>query len=205
MASGPNSRNLTVILAIGGVVIALFAAYSLFKGGGGSSPSTLAPSSTQTADSDGPHGGDQTIPSTPSTTSPGQPNLPNGQFDVFATRNPFEPAVEVTPADTGTDTGSTTGGTSTPPDTAAAAGTDTTTTVPASANPSAGTTVAVIDVFQQGASTAAVVQVGSTQYTVVAGQVFATSYKVVSLSGTCGQFMFGDSPFSLCEGEQVIK
>ena len=43
------------------------------------------------------------------------------------------------------------------------------------------------------------------QYTVAAGQVFATSYKVVSLSGTCGQFLYGDSPFSLCEGEQVIK
>jgi hypothetical protein len=199
MASGPNNRNLTIILAIGGVVIALFAAYSLFSGGGGSGPSTLAPPSTQSADA-GPHGGDQTIPS---TTTPGQPNLPNGQFDVFATRNPFEPAVEVTPVQP--DTGSTTGGTSTPPDTTPAAGTDTTTTVPASQNPTAGTTVAVIDVFPQGTTTAAVVQVGSTQYTVVAGQVFATSYKVVSLSGTCGQFMFGDSPFTLCEGQQVIK
>ncbi len=202
MASGPNSRNLTIILAIGGVVIALFAAFSLFSGGGGGSSgsqSTLAPSSSQTAD-DGPHGGDQTVPS---TTTPGQPNLPSGQFDVFATRNPFEPAVEVTPE---SDTGSgTTGGTSTPTDTTPTGSTDTTTTTPASPNPSAGTTVAVIDVFQQGTGTAAVVQVGSTQYTVVAGQVFATSYKVVSLSGTCGQFMFGDSPFSLCEGEQVIK
>jgi hypothetical protein len=48
--------------------------------------------------------------------------------------------------------------------------------------------------------------VGSTVWaTFTAGQTFATSYKVVSLSGTCGQFLFGDSPFSLCEGEQVIK
>ena len=200
MASGPNNRNLTIILAVGGVVIALFAAFSLFSGGGGSGPSTLAPSSTQTAD-DGPHGGDQTIPS---TTTPGQPDLPNGQFDVFATRNPFEPAVEVTPAPA--DTTPATPSDTTPADSTTGAGSDTTdTTVPASANPSTGTTVAVIDVFQQGTTTAAVVQVGSTQYTVVAGQVFATSYKVVSLSGTCGQFMFGDSPFSLCEGEQVIK
>jgi hypothetical protein len=60
-------------------------------------------------------------------------------------------------------------------------------------------------VFDQAGTTLAVVQVGSTQYTVGAGQVFATSYKVVSLSGTCGQFLYGDSPFSLCEGEQVIK
>ena len=203
MASGPNSRNLTIILAIGGVVVALFAAFSLFSGGGGGgtsgSQSTLAPSSSQTAD-DAPHGGDQTVPS---TTTPGQPNLPSGQFDVFATRNPFEPG----------DRGDArerhrfrddrrdldahrhdAGGLPRHDDDHAAC-----------PNPSAGTTVAVIDVFQQGAGTAAVVQVGSTQYTVVAGQEFATSYKVVSLSGTCGQFLFGDSPFTLCEGEQVIK
>ena len=54
-------------------------------------------------------------------------------------------------------------------------------------------------------TTAAACRSGRPQYTVAAGQVFATNYKVVSLSGTCGQFLFGDSPFSLCKGEQVIK
>jgi hypothetical protein len=198
MAAGPNNRNLTVILAVFGVVVALIAAYVLFSGGGGgdNGPSTLVQPSTQNADNT-PHGGDQTGPT---TTAPGQPSLPNGQFDVFATRNPFEPAVEVTPDTTETTTPAA-GGTT--PDTTPA---DTTpTTAAPSQNPSAGTTVAVIDVFQQGGTTVAVVQVGSTQYTVAAGQVFAGSYKVVSLSGTCGQFMFGDSPFSLCEGQQVIK
>ena len=49
------------------------------------------------------------------------------------------------------------------------------------------------------------VQVGSTVYTVGEGDVFATSYRVVSLSSPCGQFLFGDAPFQLCEGEEVIK
>jgi hypothetical protein len=40
---------------------------------------------------------------------------------------------------------------------------------------------------------------------VAAGQTFAGSYKVVSLSGTCGQFLYGDSPFPLCENEQITK
>ncbi len=61
------------------------------------------------------------------------------------------------------------------------------------------------EVFDQNGTTTAVVQVGSQQYTVAAGQQFATSYKVVSISGTCGQFLYGDSPFTLCQGEQVIK
>ncbi len=199
MAAANPNRRLTIMLAAGGVAIALFAAYSLFSGGGSNnSPSTIPPAS-QTADSG--HGGTQ---QTPSTTAPGQPTLPNGQFDVFATRNPFEPAIQVTDTGTPDTSGGTgaTGGTVTPPDTS---GGTTAPTTPASPEPSAGTTVAVIDVFDQAGTTVAVVQVGSTQYTVAAGQVFATSYKVVSLSGTCGQFMFGDSPFSLCKGEQVIK
>jgi hypothetical protein len=49
--------------------------------------------------------------------------------------------------------------------------------------------------------------VGSTVYTVTEGQTFATSYQVVSLDVAegCGEFLFGDAPFSLCVGEQVIK
>ena len=193
MAAGPNNRRLTIVLAVGGVAIALFAAYSLMSGGGDDSPS-LAPPASQTADSA--QTGSQ---ATPSTTTPGEPEIPDGQFDVFATRNPFEPAIEVTdtstvPDPTVPDPGTVPTPDTTPPD-----------TTPVSPEPSAGTTVAVIDVYDEAGATLAVVQVGSTQYTVAPGQVFATSYKVVSLSGTCGQFMYGDSPFSLCEGEQVIK
>jgi hypothetical protein len=191
----PNNKRLAIVLAVGGVAIALFAAYSLLSGGGDDDPA-VAPASTQTADIT--HGG---TPTTPSTTAPGAPEIPSGEFDVFATRNPFEPAIQLT--DTSSDppqTGPTDGGTTPPPEPAPA---DPTT--PASPDPSGGTAVAVIDVYDEAGATLAVVQVGSTQYTVAAGQVFATSYKVVSLSGTCGQFMYGDSPFSLCEGEQVIK
>ncbi len=190
----PNNKRLMIVLAVGGVAIALFAAYSLLSGGGSGNDAAVAPSQSQTADIT--HGGTQT---TPSTTTPGAPQIPSGEFDVFATRNPFEPAIQVTDS---TDTGATT---PTPDTTPPANVTPVEPTTPASPEPSAGTTVAVIDVYEEGGATLAVVQVGSTQYTVAAGQVFATSYKVVSLSGTCGQFMYGDSPFSLCEGEQVIK
>jgi len=189
----PNNKRLTIMLAIGGVAIALFAAFSLLSGGGDDDPA-VAPAATQTADIGG-------TPTTPSTAAPGAPEIPNGEFDVFATRNPFEPAIQVTDtSDDPPETVPTDDGTTPPPDP-----TPVDPTTPASADPSGGTTVAVIDVYDEAGATLAVVQVGSTQYTVAAGQVFATSYKVVSLSGTCGQFMYGDSPFSLCEGEEVIK
>ena len=49
------------------------------------------------------------------------------------------------------------------------------------------------------------VQVGPTAYTAAPGQTFATSYKLVSVSGNCGQLLYGDSPFNLCVGEHVVK
>jgi hypothetical protein len=198
MASPKDNRRLTIMLAIGGVAIALFAAYSLFSGGGGGSDGAISPPSTQAADSGDAHGGDQ---ATPTTTAPGTPTIPSGDFDAAAVRNPFEPAIDVTFEDTTADTTPTDG---TSVDTTPTAGTSVDTT-PASQDPSAGTTVAVIDVFDQAGTTVAVVQVGSTQYTVAAGQVFATNYKVVSINGACGQFLYGDSPFSLCKGEQALK
>jgi hypothetical protein len=192
-----SNRRVTIILIVGGVFVVLLFAFNLMRGGGGGDgggdqPSAIPPPIT-TAESAAGAG-------TTATSAPPAPTLPNGQFDVFATRNPFEPAVQVTDDTSGSGTGTTpdtSGGTTTP--------SDTTPPATGSPEPSAGTTVALIDVFDQAGVTMARVQVGSTVYTVAAGQTFATSYKVVSLSGTCGQFLFGDSPFSLCEGEQVIK
>ncbi|MCZ7530937.1 MAG: hypothetical protein M5U31_11715 [Acidimicrobiia bacterium] len=65
--------------------------------------------------------------------------------------------------------------------------------------------VALLDVFVAGGVRSARVRVGSTVYTVTVGEVFATSYQVVSLEDACGQFLFGDDPFRLCQGEEVIK
>jgi hypothetical protein len=80
------------------------------------------------------------------------------------------------------------------------------TTQAPSFNPGAGESIAVLDVSNDVSGTPqARVRVGSTVYTVGVGDTFATSYKVVSLAEPCGRFLFGDSPFQLCEGEETIK
>jgi hypothetical protein len=150
------------------------------------------------------------------TTSPGLNNdvAVTDSFEVFATRDPFEPPFDNTPTTTfpseitspsttvpgggGTETTLPSTGTTTP--------TVTPTTQPPSFNPGAGAAISVLDVFtNNGGGVQARVKVGSTVYTVGVGDTFATSFKVVSLSGQCGQFLFGDSPFTLCEGEETIK
>jgi hypothetical protein len=185
-----------VILCVILGCLAVVAVFRFANMGSGADDGTSAPPATSATTPA------STSPTTTTTTTPpGEPTVPSGEFDVFATRDPFEPVVQIGP--TSTDATSTPAASTTAaPATSTGETTPTTTTAQ---NPAAGTSVVLVDVFDAGGTTQARVQVGSTVYTVAAGQTFATSYKVVSLSGTCGQFLYGDSPFSLCEGEEVIK
>jgi hypothetical protein len=107
-------------------------------------------------------------------------------------------------ASTGGSDGSTTDATSPPVDTG---GVVPPPVIPEEQAPAAGTPVSVLEVSNATGTTVARVQVGSTVYTVVVGETFATSYRVVSLDAGsgCGQFQYGDTPFELCVGQQTLK
>jgi hypothetical protein len=66
--------------------------------------------------------------------------------------------------------------------------------------------VALLDVVTSDTGRSATVRVGSTIYEQARpGDVFATSFKVVSLTDTCGTFLYGDDRFQLCKGQEVLK
>ena len=193
MATGERRRLIVLGSVAGFLIVVLLAKFVLFNGGGGSH--TAQPTSSITTLS-GSFGAATTTPSSRSTHTP-------ATFDVFATKNPFEPVIIVTPATGGGVPGGTTP--TTPATSPGVTGPTTPTSAPSN-EPSAGTSVALLDVFQQADGTPmAKVQVGSVVYSVGAGDVFAVSYRVVSLNAPCGQFLFGDAPFKLCVGEEVIK
>ncbi|MFT7646914.1 MAG: hypothetical protein ACI8Y4_001654 [Candidatus Poriferisodalaceae bacterium] len=102
---------------------------------------------------------------------------------------------------TGTETGSGETSTSAPATTAPAAPTQSET------EPTRGAIVAMLDIYDDAGGTKAQVRVNSTAYLVSADDVFAGSFKVVSLdlASGCGQFLFGDSPFELCKGQEILK
>src|SRR5262249_1493630 len=154
------------------------------------------------------------------TTSPTPTTTPQTFEDFSQAKNPFLPLV---PTGTGTETGT---GSTAPPSTG---GTGTGDTTEPTAPPSGGTGsdtgstptrapggaaneprpaqhIALLDVYELNGHTVANVEINGTVYQAVGpGDVFAGSYKVVSLSGTCGDFLFGDEPFHLCEGEEILK
>jgi hypothetical protein len=198
-ASPQNRLPLILGVAVAAVLI-LFVGYKLVSGGGGSSSSTA----TTSAVSPGVRSSSRSTTTTSTTAL-------DESFQDFRTKNPFQPLQSAIGAAPATSSGSTTGGTST-------AGTSTGGTTVASggggaSGPAAATQprtsqrVALLDVFTEGSQAMANVKVNDTVYKVASGGTFASSYKAVSISASsgCGQFLFGDEPFRLCKGQEVLK
>lgn len=132
-------------------------------------------------------------PSVTSTPSPSPAQPPAETFEQFGSKDPFRPLVTAGAPPT-------TGGPAPAPSPAPAG--------PGAAGapaPTGGQRVALLDIFEEGGTQKAQVRVGSTVYTVEVGQVFATNFKLVSISGNCATLLHGDDKFTLCEGEEVIK
>jgi hypothetical protein len=147
----------------------------------------------------------------PTTTVPAQMTAPSttlgtgGPGTAAATKDPFRPLV--TPEAAGTAT-------------AAAAATPTAGQAVASTVPGAGTgtastpgggavaaehQVALVDIVTRSGARAARVEVDGTRYTVAEGDTFAGSYRAVDIGSSCATFESDSTPFTLCEGEAVLK
>jgi hypothetical protein len=68
-----------------------------------------------------------------------------------------------------------------------------------------GNRVALVDVFSRDGKTFAQTKVGDKVFTPVVGSTFATSYQLLTASGECATYLFGDEQFQLCEGQEVLK
>ena len=194
-----GQQRVVVIAAAGGVLLLLFffiVLPNLFGGGGGGGGTAVQPPLVR--------------PSATTTTRPsGTP--PSESFEVFNTKNPFTPLVN--PAGGGGTTGTTVAGGGTTGGGTTGGGTSATTVAGgggaaggAATEPRRSQQVALLNVYTKNGKTVADVRVNDTVYTaLVPGQTFATNFKVVSLQGQCGTFLFGDERFQLCEGEEVLK
>ena len=153
---------------------------------------------------------------TPEPTPTEEDDGPLESFDVFAAKDPFEPAIDVNDGgDTDTDTDGdgdtdTDGDTDDDDDTDTDADTDTDGdgTTPQGGDGGGGESIGghrvrVVDVFPRGGR--AQVQVDGTVYTVDEGETFAENFQLVSASGECATMLFGDDEFTLCEGEEILK
>ena len=201
-------KQVGMLAALGLVLLALV--YFLFlKGGGEESAPQATPARPSLA---------QAEPEDPFVPGEGaSAEQPVETFEVFASRDPFEPIVEggATGADNGDADDPTDPGTDEPGDDPAPRNDqddpddpdpiEVDTGVQANEEQVAGRTVRLIDVFREGGEGRAQVQVDSTGYSVGPGEVFAENFQLVSTSGTCATMLYGDDQFTLCEGDEILK
>jgi hypothetical protein len=168
--------------------------------------------------------------SKPGSTTPPSTVPVEETFQIYEVKNPFVPLDNSAAGGGGSSSGgsssggssttstvsggTSTGGSSTGGSAASPApGSQTSSTSPGTGTgsggavePNQGTRVSMVDApFTDGGRLVANVKVGSTVYKVGAGDTFADSFKVVSLDGSCGNFLFGDNQFSLCAGQEILK
>ncbi len=145
---------------------------------------------------------------------------PARTFEVFSTKNPFTPLIDLTPvvaiapAAPGTLAGGVAPAVGADGTVAPAIVTPEPETIGAApsggvaAEPVSSQRVALLEVFVNGDNaTVASVRVNDTVHEVAEGATFATRYQAVTLSVAdgCGQFLYGDNSFRLCEGEELLK
>lgn len=203
-------------LIIGGMVLALVligAAVFLLMGGEDESATsttggTAAPRPTGTSTANQGKPGGTGAPAQGSSTASPAPSLDPGlsadvseSYQQYSARNPFK-CTFACKTSTGSTTssgssGSATGGTT------------------ASPSPQGGTTsgtqqsstssLTLSEIVRDGSAQKAIVKVNGSTYTVGTGETFAGNYKVTKISGSCASFLQGDSPFTLCTGQSVLK
>jgi hypothetical protein len=189
----PGLLVLLGIVAVGGVI------YLITTLGGGTSTQTLPPVPTPSA-SPTATGGGSTPAASPSPEA--SPTKAPETFEVFESKDPFRPLVVVAAE---TPAGGEGGGGATPaPGPAASPGPG----AGGAPAPSGGTVIELLDIIdaaEAGGTAKAQVKIGSTVYTVPPGETFASTFKVLSISGTCATMLNGDDKFTVCKGEQIVK
>jgi hypothetical protein len=115
-----------------------------------------------------------------------------------ATKDPFRPLVTPAGASSAASTPATVQGT------VPGAGTGTATT-PGGGATAAEHKVVLSDIVSQSGGRVAKVTVDGTAYTVSEGETFAGDYRAVDIGSSCATFESGTTPFTLCEGEAVLK
>ena len=220
--AGQNRR--TIVLGVVGALVLAFALWHFVLdsgGGSNSATSTTLPGIAATTP----------LPSTTTAASGGSAGA-SGGVSVDIVTNPFLPKYVAPASDTtGANGGTTTGGTGTGGTTATTAfnpgtvptGTTFTPAVtsppnvsgaPASGLPTSldksiktikAVTVQLVSIQTPFGVPTAGVKLGDKTDSVMVGQTFETSYRLLSLTDRCGTFVYGDSPFQVCVGETAVK
>src|SRR5438093_4815477 len=173
-----SARDRRALIIVGLIVVVAAAALFLLPKGSKKSTAALGPGGAPPAVGGNP---------TPSPSPSAKPSPK--QVLVFSGRDPFDPSQGGGTLAPATPSG---GGVSPAGSPGPGPGGGSSATVN-------GQTVVLVSIFTSGGQKRAQVEVDGTTYTVAPGDSFATNFQLVSIDGTCANFLSGSQPFPLCE------
>jgi hypothetical protein len=175
-----SSRDRRAVMIMLPVLVIAVVAFIFLSGGKKNSPTSALPP------------GPVTVPGAVSSPlAQPSPSPSAKELLVFSGRDPFQnPFPNASPVSSSLSTSS-------PTPSVSPAGSPPPTPTGGSSTTSGGHTVVLVDIFSNG--TQAQVEVDGTVYTVDEGETFASTFELVSISGSCASFLNGDESFSLCE------
>jgi hypothetical protein len=195
MALSPRDRRALMLLgAAAGVALLAFVFLNVLPGGGGEEAAPPPPPIST--------GGPTPTPTVSPTPTPRETLPP---VVLAGSRDPFSipPSLQTgSPPPSGSVSPPPPGGTGTVPPPPPPGGTGTSPPPPPTtpgggqSTTIGGHTVVLIDIFQGG--TKVQVEVDGTVFTVSVGETFDGNFRLVSISGSCARFVFGDEGFTLC-------
>jgi hypothetical protein len=203
-APGDQNRLRIILLAVLAGVIVLGLVYFLFlRGAPVEEPGALPPPEVPVEETVEPIEEEEDADDEPLET-----------FDVFAAKDPFEPAIDEDgeeidsddddddddESDDDDDDGDSVDGDTFEGDPDDGGGG---TASGGGRRSVGGHRVRVVDVYPRGGR--AQIQVDSTVWEVREGEEFADNFELLSASGECATMLFGDDEFTLCEGEEILK
>jgi hypothetical protein len=188
--SDRDKRILKIAGPVLGGILVLFLLFNLFTGGGEpvAMPGPVLPPSSPL----------------PSSTASGSASPSPSPVVVFAGRDPFSIPAGLSPSavvTSGTTTSTSPGGsTSTSPGSTSTSPGATTTSPGGGGNGQdfTGRSIVLIDVFQRGGADMVQVTVNDRPFTVSEGERFSQVFELVSVNGSCANFLHGDESFTLC-------
>lgn len=202
-AGGEDKRKLVVVAAVGALLVAVlgyFVVVPALSGGGDDAPVTAVRKPQPKADTkktDAKAKAKQPVAKKPAVQ-------PAQYSDVHARSNPFRPLWVEPKVETGTSAPAGTPGTAPGVPVGAQPGPGTGTGTGSSTGVG-GQRVSLMTVYAQDGVQYAQTKVGDVVYTPRVGQVFASVFKLLAVSGKTATYLYGDEQFTLSVGQEVLK
>ena len=200
--TGTDRKKLALVAGLGALMVAVLGYFVVLPALSGDSADSAPITQVKQAPQKGTKGKAKAAPKKKAVAAKKPAAPPKSYTDLRARANPFRDLYVEPKAPTAIPGGGTfqppAGPPGAPPQGTASGGGGSSASV-------GGQRVALMTVYSKDGAQYAQTRIGDVVYTPKVGQVFASSYKLLAVSGKTATYLYGDEQFTLSVGQEVLK